>query len=55
MQPWPAPQASTSLAALPGKGQLPKVWDTATQSQVTVGSAEGASVYVCGITPYDAT
>jgi len=55
MQPWPAPQASTSLDVLPGKGQLPKVWDTATQSKVTVGSAAGASIYVCGITPYDAT
>ncbi|HEY3925160.1 MAG TPA: cysteine--1-D-myo-inosityl 2-amino-2-deoxy-alpha-D-glucopyranoside ligase [Acidothermaceae bacterium] len=55
MQPWPAPQASTSLAALPGKSPLPKVWDTATQSLATVGSAAGASIYVCGITPYDAT
>ena len=55
MQPWPLPQASTSLTALPGKGELPEVWDTATQSKVTVGSAGGASIYVCGITPYDAT
>src|SRR5450432_1007891 len=55
MQPWPVPQASTSLPALPGEGQLPKVWDTSTQSKVTVGSAAGASIYVCGITPYDAT
>jgi L-cysteine:1D-myo-inositol 2-amino-2-deoxy-alpha-D-glucopyranoside ligase len=55
MEPWPAPQASTSLAALPGKGELPKVWDTATQSMMTVGSAAAASIYVCGITPYDAT
>ncbi len=55
MQPWPAPQASTSLPALPGEAQLPKVWDTATQSKVAVGSAAGASIYVCGITPYDAT
>src|SRR5665213_3455249 len=55
MQPWPAPHASTSLDALPGKGPLPMVWDTATQSKVTVGSTAGASMYVCGITPYDAT
>lgn len=55
MQPWPAPQASTSLTALPGKGELPTVWDTATQSKMAVGSAAGASIYVCGITPYDAT
>jgi L-cysteine:1D-myo-inositol 2-amino-2-deoxy-alpha-D-glucopyranoside ligase len=55
MQPWPAPQVSTSLGELPGRGDLPKVWDTSTQSKVTVGSAAGASIYVCGITPYDAT
>ena len=55
MQPWPAPQASTSLAALPGVGLLPTVWDTATQSTMAVGTAAGASIYVCGITPYDAT
>ncbi len=55
MQPWPAPQPSTSLAALPGEGRLPRVWDTATQSTMTVGTAAGASIYVCGITPYDAT
>jgi L-cysteine:1D-myo-inositol 2-amino-2-deoxy-alpha-D-glucopyranoside ligase len=55
MQPWPAPQVSTSLARLPGVGGLPKVWDTSTQSKLTVGSATGASIYVCGITPYDAT
>ena len=55
MQPWPAPQASTSLAGLPGVGLLPTVWDTATQSTMAVGTAAGASIYVCGITPYDAT
>src|SRR5450631_318123 len=55
MQPWPAPQPSTSLAALPGVGGLPKVWDTATLSTMAVGTAAGASIYVCGITPYDAT
>jgi len=55
MQPWPAPQPSTSLAALPGVGGLPRVWDTATQSTMAVGTAAGASIYVCGITPYDAT
>ena len=55
MQPWPAPQASTSLAALPGVGLPPKVWDTATQSKMTVGTGAAASIYVCGITPYDAT
>jgi L-cysteine:1D-myo-inositol 2-amino-2-deoxy-alpha-D-glucopyranoside ligase len=55
MEPWPAPQASTSPGSLPGVGALPKVWDTSTRSTLTVGSASGASIYVCGITPYDAT
>jgi L-cysteine:1D-myo-inositol 2-amino-2-deoxy-alpha-D-glucopyranoside ligase len=55
MEPWPAPKASTSLGELPGVGLLPKVWDTSRQSKVSVGSAAGASIYVCGITPYDAT
>jgi L-cysteine:1D-myo-inositol 2-amino-2-deoxy-alpha-D-glucopyranoside ligase len=55
MEPWPAPQASTSLAELPGAGGRPAVWDSSTRSKLTVGSAASASIYVCGITPYDAT
>jgi L-cysteine:1D-myo-inositol 2-amino-2-deoxy-alpha-D-glucopyranoside ligase len=51
MQPWSAP----TFSALPGVGQRPKVWDTSTQSLVTAGGADAASMYVCGITPYDAT
>jgi len=55
MQPWPAPQSSTSLSRLPGNGGLPQVWDTSTRSKIEVGSPARASIYVCGITPYDAT
>jgi L-cysteine:1D-myo-inositol 2-amino-2-deoxy-alpha-D-glucopyranoside ligase len=51
MRPWPSPE----LPALPGRGRLPRVWDTSAQAAVTVGSAHKASMYVCGITPYDAT
>jgi len=51
MQVWPAPP----LPALPGDGRVPKVWDTSSRSYVAVDSVESASMYVCGITPYDAT
>src|SRR5450631_517139 len=51
MQVWPAP----TLPALPGDGRVPKVWDTSSRSYVAVDSVESASMYVCGITPYDAT
>jgi L-cysteine:1D-myo-inositol 2-amino-2-deoxy-alpha-D-glucopyranoside ligase len=51
MRPW----QSQSVPALPGKGRLPEVFDTARGAKATVGSAASASMYVCGITPYDAT
>jgi L-cysteine:1D-myo-inositol 2-amino-2-deoxy-alpha-D-glucopyranoside ligase len=59
MQPWQEPPSRESHV-LPGRGRLPRVWDTSTQASVRVGSliggsAAGASMYVCGITPYDAT
>jgi L-cysteine:1D-myo-inositol 2-amino-2-deoxy-alpha-D-glucopyranoside ligase len=50
MQPWPAPE----LPALPGRGRLPTVWDTSAGAAVPVGG-DTAAMYVCGITPYDAT
>jgi L-cysteine:1D-myo-inositol 2-amino-2-deoxy-alpha-D-glucopyranoside ligase len=52
MQPWQAP---STFPALPGRGALPRVWDTSARAAVVVGSPPGASMYVCGITPYDAT
>jgi len=48
---WSAPVVPT----LPGKGRLPSVFDTSRGGTVEVGSASSASMYVCGITPYDAT
>jgi L-cysteine:1D-myo-inositol 2-amino-2-deoxy-alpha-D-glucopyranoside ligase len=54
MQPWTAPQEPAALA-LPAKGRLPEVFDTARGAKATVGSPSSASMYVCGITPYDAT
>ena len=48
---WPAPPVPT----LPGRGLPVRLFDTATGT--TVPSADGpvARMYVCGITPYDAT
>ena len=54
MQPWPAPRGPQD-PALPGKGRLPEVFDTARGALAEVGSRSSASMYVCGITPYDAT
>jgi len=45
------------IPRLPGAGPLPHLHDTATNSLQTASPAPGeaASLYVCGITPYDAT
>jgi L-cysteine:1D-myo-inositol 2-amino-2-deoxy-alpha-D-glucopyranoside ligase len=44
------------VPALPGHGQPLALYDSARQSvQVTRPGAAGATMYVCGITPYDAT
>ena len=51
MQPWSAPD----VVRLPGQGRLPEVFDTSTLRQQPVGSSSSGSMYVCGITPYDAT
>lgn len=52
MRTWTPPQ----LPELPGTGSAPRLFNTATGRQETPGTTEGrASLYVCGITPYDAT
>ena len=52
MQAWPRPD----VPVLPSGGGLPRVWDAATRGLREVGPHEGtARLYVCGITPYDAT
>src|SRR3954447_21472079 len=52
MRSWPAP----AVPRLPGTGPTPRVHDTATGGLVEVpGSERIARLYVCGITPYDAT
>jgi L-cysteine:1D-myo-inositol 2-amino-2-deoxy-alpha-D-glucopyranoside ligase len=48
---WPAPL----LPTLPGTGPVLKVHDTARGEVVATSPAQTALMYVCGITPYDAT
>ena len=52
MRTWTPPM----LPALPGEGTIPKVFNTATGRMEYPATPEGkATLYVCGITPYDAT
>jgi len=51
MRSWPAPD----LPALPVTGPAVRLHDTATGGLVTTTPAGPARMYVCGITPYDAT
>jgi L-cysteine:1D-myo-inositol 2-amino-2-deoxy-alpha-D-glucopyranoside ligase len=48
---WPAP----FIPAIPGTGLPVRVFDTATQTVRPVAAGPTARMYVCGITPYDAT
>jgi L-cysteine:1D-myo-inositol 2-amino-2-deoxy-alpha-D-glucopyranoside ligase len=51
VKPWNRPE----VPRLPGRGQAPRIWDTATRSLIEARPLATASLYVCGITPYDAT
>jgi L-cysteine:1D-myo-inositol 2-amino-2-deoxy-alpha-D-glucopyranoside ligase len=51
MESWPAPH----LPVLPGRGDPLRVYDTASGSVVETAPGQTAGLYVCGITPYDAT
>lgn len=51
MHAWPAPE----VPALPGRGLPLRVHDTATRRLVELAPGPVAGLYVCGITPYDAT
>ena len=48
---WPA----SPVPELPGHGAPPRLHDTSTGSSVPSASGDSARMYVCGITPYDAT
>ncbi len=51
MHTWPAPY----LPEIPGTGHPVHVHDSATRQRVLASAGPVASMYVCGITPYDAT
>ncbi|GAB3552684.1 L-cysteine:1D-myo-inositol 2-amino-2-deoxy-alpha-D-glucopyranoside ligase [Actinopolyspora lacussalsi] len=51
MQPW----SSVSVPSLPGTAHPLRLFDTATGEVRPVGTGSGVRMYVCGITPYDAT
>ncbi|MFN8076474.1 MAG: cysteine--1-D-myo-inosityl 2-amino-2-deoxy-alpha-D-glucopyranoside ligase [Kineosporiaceae bacterium] len=51
MKSWPAP----ALPALPGRGLPVELHDAASGRRVVAAPGEQARMYVCGITPYDAT
>ena len=56
MKSWPAVDVPRLADVGRGTGRLPHVWDTATQSAVEIGrDSDPVRIYVCGITPYDAT
>jgi L-cysteine:1D-myo-inositol 2-amino-2-deoxy-alpha-D-glucopyranoside ligase len=48
---WPRPD----IPKLDGAAPLPRIFDTATQALVEAAPTDVARLYVCGITPYDAT
>lgn len=51
MKSWAAPE----IPLLPGTGKDLRLFDTATRQIRPTAVGEQASIYVCGITPYDAT
>lgn len=51
MKSWDAPH----LPSLPGRGQIPHVYNTSSGQIEQLDAESTAQMYVCGITPYDAT
>jgi L-cysteine:1D-myo-inositol 2-amino-2-deoxy-alpha-D-glucopyranoside ligase len=51
MRPWPSP----GTRAIPGQGLTMEVHDTAARRRRRAAAGSSARMYVCGITPYDAT
>jgi len=51
MHSWPAP----NVPELPGRGPQLRLYDTADRQVRPVSAGRNATMYVCGITPYDAT
>jgi len=46
---------AVSIPPLPGRGPDPRIHDTTTGELVTAAAGPTATMYACGITPYDAT
>lgn len=51
MRPWPAPH----IPVIPGEGPDTRVLDARTGELTVPETTDQATIYVCGITPYDAT
>jgi L-cysteine:1D-myo-inositol 2-amino-2-deoxy-alpha-D-glucopyranoside ligase len=51
MESWPAPE----VPRLPGRAPETRIWDTATGALAVAAPGSRATLYACGITPYDAT
>lgn len=51
MDSWPTP----SIPSLPGRAPETLVWDTSSQALLVAASDHLATIFACGITPYDAT
>jgi len=47
--------APADVPDLPGSGEQPLIWDTASASLAAAAPGDTATLYACGITPYDAT
>ena len=43
------------MRSLPENGKVPTVFDSSSQRQISIATGATAGLYVCGITPYDAT
>jgi len=51
MDTWP----DASVPSLPGRAPSTLIWDTASRARVVAARGDLATIYACGITPYDAT
>src|SRR5580693_566270 len=47
--------APVAVPDLPGSGPQPMIWDTASGALALAAPGDTATLYACGITPYDAT
>jgi L-cysteine:1D-myo-inositol 2-amino-2-deoxy-alpha-D-glucopyranoside ligase len=47
--------AQADVPDLPGSGQQPMIWDTTSGALAAAAPGQTATLYACGITPYDAT